>query len=145
MAAADTRDFRTDYSPQTLVEDVDYIGPHLAERLHNSKWYGQPKPINTLGDLRTLLLTRAGANIRKRFGDYLEETLMNKRPRKCVRSRSPDGAQSRYKVRKANRNGYDALVTWLKANVPAGQRNRVPAPKRDRTAARAWPNPCISE
>ena len=140
------RQFYTEYPNTTPLADVKYIGPLMAEQLANSVYNGQPRPIETLGDLRTFVMTRTGPNARRRIKEWLEQTLQNERPEECVgKVRKPyqtyDGRDHLYEVRPTNRNAFDALVAWLRANVPEGHRNKVPASKRDRLQT-AFPPAC---
>ena len=141
------REFNKEYPYDTPIEQVKYIGPYLADRLANSSYFGTPKPILTLGDLRTLVMTRTGPNAPARIKQYLEETLENRRPENCVGAiRKPyqtyDNVDHQYSVRTTNRNAFDALVIWLRANVPSAHKFKVPVTKRDRTSRNAFPANC---
>ena len=141
------REFNKEYQYDTPIEEVKYIGPYLADRLANSTYFGTPKQILTLGDLRTLIMTRTGATAPARIKQYLEETLENRRPEECVgQIRKPyqtyNNEDHKYSVRTTNRNAFDALVVWLRANVPAAHKFKVPVTKRDRINRNAFPEDC---
>lgn len=141
------REFYTEYGYDTPIKDVKYIGPYLANRLRNSVYFGAARPIQTLGDLRSFVMTRTGASAKERIKLWLEDTLQNEHVEECVGQirkayQRYDNQDHLYSVRSTNRNAFDALVAWLRANVPQAHKYKVPAAKRNRSAHNAFPEGC---
>src|SRR5215203_5781957 len=125
---------------------LKWIGPYLSERLEEFN-------IVTCEDLleEFLLLCEEWDGLEEERKGYvkewLEEAMDNEKSGQCVDPKGQDRGVEHYgyKVRKANKMGFNSIVKFWKYHAPTWYRKYVPTLKKGRTSMfQTYPVSCIT-
>jgi hypothetical protein len=140
------------------LHTIKHIGPYLAGRFQTASFWPPGSnhlyPIHTTNQLVNFVRTRTGnpQQTRKRLVAWLNEVLANPRADQCVGNdrrhafQIYNGRGHRYRVRRTNQMGFNAVVHYLRNQFPPGSavRARIPSARGSRPVRQAYPPACAT-